>query len=79
MPFLNLYKKVKAHNLKFISCEKYGNHCDDSIKVKTYIIVINNSVYKYVRQSPSEMFIKTWTPACFKFYSVVIEINICLW
>lgn len=59
MPFLNLYKRVKAHNLKFIGCKKYGDHCDDSIQVKTYMIVINNSVYKCEHWSPSEIFIKT--------------------
>lgn len=59
--------------MEVIVFKKYGGHCDDSIKAEMGIIVINNSVYKYVYQSPSEIFIKTWTLVYPKFYSIVIE------
>lgn len=49
MPHFYLYKKrVKAYK-KYVDCKKYRDHCDTSIKMEMFIIVISNFVYKYVR------------------------------
>lgn len=59
MPFFKLGKKrVRAYYLKSIGCKKLGDHCEGRIKMEMFIIGINNSVYKYVCQSPSEISIK---------------------
>lgn len=59
---------------KSIVSKKYRNCCDTSIKMETFIVVINNSVYKYVCQSPSEISINTWTLLKVYWYNLTIMV-----
>ena len=60
MPFFfNLCQKcVQAYYLKSIGY-KLGDHCDRRIKKEMFMVAINDSIYKYLCQRPSDISIKT--------------------
>lgn len=58
--FLNLCQKsVKAYYLKSIGYKKLGDHYNRRIKREMFKVAINDSLYKYLCQSPTDISIKT--------------------